>query len=200
MIEKEKIEELMSTSTAVEPADDFTARVMASVVKAEYGFLHRVWNILASPHSFTLNPRRALHEGANHDEIFLYFNMVAFAYLIFSVVLFMGLNNISGISVMSPLLLIQPWISLFVACGMGFAGFMARKMNIGMQLARIAALIYMEIVVINGALIFMELRPVLLLVPLLVTMVSISVGLGIFLAFACNVQSTGAGKINNSLT
>ena len=127
MIEKEKIEELMSTSAPVEPADDFTERVMATVMETKQGFHHRIWSILASPRRFTLNPMRALHEGVSHDEIFLYFDMVAFAYLILSAVLFIGLKTIDMISLISPLLQVQPWIFLFLACGMGFIGFMARK-------------------------------------------------------------------------
>ncbi len=200
MIDKQKIEDIMSTSTAVEPADDFTARVMATVMEAKPGFYHRVWNILASRRSFTLDPMRALHGGVSSDEIFLYFSMVAFAYLILAAVLFIGLKNTDSVSLISPLFLVQPWISLFLACGLGFAGFMARKMNIGIRLARIAAFIYIEIVVINGVLMFIELKPILFLMPLIITMVSISVGLGIFLAAACNRQDTGTGKINNSLT
>jgi len=135
MIDKQKIEDLMKESVPVQPSEDFTARVMANVMESKQGFPHRVWSILASPRTFTLDPMRAWHEGVSHDEIFLYFNMVAFAYLILSAVLFMGLKNTDSVSLISPLLPVQPWISLFLACGLGFTGIMAKRMNIGVKLA-----------------------------------------------------------------
>ena len=186
---------LIKSAPAIEPPGDFTPRVMASVMQERAGAYTRAWNFLAAPREFTLDPIKALRAGISREEMSLYFLLVAFAHLTLAVVLYVGLKN-SGFktsdtgALLPPLLLLQPWLSLCLAGWLGFWGFMLRmKSQAGVKGAKFASLLYIEVVVIGGALLLMELS--LVLVPVVAAMVGISLLAGIFLALSSDSEKSG---------
>ncbi|MCX5831475.1 MAG: hypothetical protein NT140_06255, partial [Deltaproteobacteria bacterium] len=183
---------LIKSAPAIDPPEDFTPRVMASVMQERAGAYTRAWHFLAAPREFTLDPIKALRTGISRDEMSLYFLLVAFAHLALAVVLYIGFKN-SGFktsdagALFPPLLLLQPGLSLFLAGWLGFWGFLLRKNpQSGIKGARFASLLYLEVVVIGGALLLMELC--LVLIPFVAAMVGISVAAGIFLALSCGIE------------
>ena len=188
---------LIKSTPAIQPPEDFTPRVMASVMQERAGAYTRAWNFLAAPREFTLDPIKALRTGISREEMSLYFLLVAFAHLTLAVVLYVGLKN-SGFktndagALLPPLLLLQPGLSLSLAGWLGFWGFLLKKNSqSGIRGARFASLLYIEVVVISGALLLMELSQVL--IPVVAVMVSISLVAGIFLALSC-----GSEKVRNN--
>lgn len=178
----------------MEPPEDFTPRVMASVMQERAGAYARAWNYLAAPREFSLDPIKALRTGISREEMSLYFMLVAFAHLALAVALIVGFNvsdihdnDLSGL--ISPFLMLQPWLSLGLAGWLGFWGFLLKmKSQAGVKGARFASLIYIEVVVIGGALLLMELSLVML--PLVAVIVGISLAAGIFLAFFSNSENS----------
>jgi hypothetical protein len=179
--------DLIKSAPAFEPPDDFTPRVMATVMQVRHGVFMRAWNFLSVSRESTLDPIKALRTGMTRDEMSLYFLLVAFAHLTLAVVLFMGFKNSDRGALMPPLLLLQPGLSLCLAGWLGFWGFLLkRNSQSGIKGARFASLLYIEAVVISGALLLMELS--LALIPLVAAMVGISVAAGIFLALSCGLE------------
>ena len=183
---------LIKSAPAIEPPGDFTPRVMASVMQERAGAYTRAWNFLAAPREFTLDPIKALHTGISREEMSIYFLLVAFAHLTLAIVLYIGFKS-SGIKnsdlseFISPLLLLQPGLSLCLAGWLGFWGFLLKKNSqAGIKGAKFASLLYIEVVVISGALLLMELS--LVLIPLVAAIVGISVAAGIFLALSCGIE------------
>jgi hypothetical protein len=186
---------LIKSAPTIEPPEDFTPRVMASVMQAKVGNYLRAWNFLAAPREFSLDPIKALHTGISREEMSLYFLLVAFAHLTLAVALYVGfkssdIKNSDLSALISPLLMLQPWLSLFMAGWLGFWGFLLKiKSQAGVKGARFASLLYIEVVVIGGALLLMELSLVML--PLVAAMVGISLVAGIFLAFSSDSEKSG---------
>jgi hypothetical protein len=185
--------DLIKSTPAIQPPDHLTPRVMASVMQeARAGVLLRAWGFLSMSRESTLDPLKALRTGVTRDEMSLYFMLVAFAHLALAVVLFMGYENSDAGELMPPLLLLQPGLSLCLAGWLGFWGFLLkRNSQAGVKGARFASLLYIEAVVISGALLLMELS--LVLIPFVAAMVGISLAAGIFLALC-----SGIVKVRNN--
>jgi hypothetical protein len=187
MEEFKDITDIIRKTPAIEPPDDLTPRVMAAVMQARQGVYARAWNFLSMPRESTLDPIRALHTGISRDQMSLYFMLVAFAHLILAVVLFIGFQSSDADALIPPLLLLQPGLSLCLAGWLGFWGFLLKKNSqAGVKGARFASLLYIEVMVISGALLLMELS--LVLIPFVAAMVGISVAAGIFLALSCGIE------------
>jgi hypothetical protein len=199
MDHQQDIIDLIKAAPSLHPPDDFTPRVMAAVMQARQGVYVRAWNFLSIPREFTLDPIRALRTGISRDEMSLYFMLVAFAHLTLAVVLFMGLKNIDAGAFIPPLLLLQPGLSLCLAGWLGFWGLLLKKNTqagiTGVKGAIFASLLYIEVMVISGALLLMELSLVLL--PFVAAMVGISVAAGIFLTLSCGIVKVRNNKSNN---
>jgi hypothetical protein len=186
---------LIKSAPAIAPPEDFTPRVMASVLQAKDGAYTCAWNFLAAPREFSLDPIKSLRAGISREEMSLYFLLVAFAHLALAVALIVGfkssdIKNSDLSALISPLLMLQPWLSLFMAGWLGFWGFLLKvKSQAGVKGARFASLLYIEVVVIGGALLLMELSLVML--PLVAAMVGISLGAGIFLALSSDSEKSG---------
>jgi hypothetical protein len=156
------------------------------------------WNFLSMPRESTLDPIRALRTGITRDEMSLYFMLVAFAHLVLAVVLFMGYENSDAGELMPPLLLLQPGLSLCLAGWLGFWGFwLKRNSQAGLKGARFASLLYIEAVVISGALLIMELS--LVLIPFVAAVVGISLAAGIFLALCSGIVKVRSNNGSNTL-
>jgi hypothetical protein len=187
MDEHQDLIDLIRLAPSVAPPDNLTSRVMAAVMQARQGVFMRAWHFLSMPRESTLNPIRALHTVISNEERSLYFLLVAFAHLTLGVVLLMGLKNIEAGTLASQLLLLQPWLSLLLAIWLGFWGFFLKiNPKAGIKGAKFAALLYVEAVVVNGVLLIMEFKPVLLLIPLFSIVAGIGVACGIFLAISCS--------------
>ncbi len=124
------------------------------------------------------------------EERGLYFILVAFAHLVLFVVLLAGLSKTVSGTLVSPLILLQPWLSLLLAVWLGVWGLLLRK-NAGVVIkgAKYATFIYIEAAVINGVLLIMAFKPVLLLIPFFAIVAGVSVAAGIFLAISCSPGS-----------
>jgi hypothetical protein len=189
---------LIKSTPSIQPPDDFAPRVMAAVMQAREGVYARVWNFLSMPRESTLDPIRALRTGISRAEMSLYFMLVAFAHLVLAVVLFMGYENSDAGELMPPLLLLQPGLSLCLAGWLGFWGFwLKRNSQAGLKGARFASLLYIEAVVISGALLIMELS--LVLIPFVAAVVGISLAAGIFLALCSGIVKVRSNNGSNTL-
>lgn len=191
--------EIIRKSSPVQPPDDFTPRVMATVMQAETGFYARVWNFLVQRREFSLNPARALRGQSSHNEMYVYFMLVAVAHLAFASVLLIGFQNINTKTLFPPIFLLQPWLLLFLACWLGLWGLLLKKNAVtGVRVARATTLIYIEAVVINGVLLFIEFNRTLLLIPFIATIVCGTIAAGIFLALICgsdNIRMNNSGDV-----
>jgi hypothetical protein len=183
----------------IDPPDTMVAEVMTGISKLETGILYRFYRFLLRPRKYTLDPASALRAGPSIEEKSLYFMLVAFAHLILAVVLLVGLKSIDTRMLLSPLVWWQPWVSLFLACWLIFWGFILKKnTRTSVKAVRAAALFYIETVVINGALLFMEFSRILFLVPVIVAMIGSAVAAGIFLAFinsSDNIRIVGRASV-----
>jgi hypothetical protein len=179
--------DLIKSTPAVQPPDNLTPKVMAAVMQASKGSRARAWNFLSMPREFTLDPVRALHTGIDNDQRSLYFLLVAFGHLILTAVLFIGLRNMVVETLIPPIIRLQPWVSLLLAGWLVFWAFLLKKnAKAGINGVKFATLLYIEAVVINGVLLIMEFKPVLLLVPFFAIAAGIGVAAGIFLAMSCS--------------
>lgn len=196
MEEFKELTEIIRKTTPVQPPDDFTSRVMAAVMQAETGFYARAWNFLARHRQFTLDPVRALRGQASHNEMYVYFLLVAVAHLAFALVLLIGFRNINIKTLLPPIILLQPWLLLFLACWLGLWGVLLKKnATTVVRVARATTLIYIEAVVINGVLLFIQFNRILLLIPFIATIVGGTVAAGIFLVLICGGDNI---RIDNS--
>ena len=198
MEEFKELTKIIRKPPSVQPPDDFTPRVMAAVMQMETGFYARAWNFLARRREFTLDPARALRGQVSFNEMYIYFMLVAVAHLAFAFVLLIGFQNINTKTLLPPIILLQPWLLLFLACWLGLWGFLLKKnATTGVRVARATTLIYIEAVVINGVLLFIQFNRILLLIPFIATIVGGTVAAGIFLALICGGDNI---RIDNSGT
>jgi hypothetical protein len=185
--------DLIKSTPAALPPEDFTLRVMAAAAQppeARDGIYARAWRSLTTSREFTLNPIRALHRGMSSEERGLYFMLVAFAHLVLFAVLLAGLRKTGPGTLTSPLILLQPWISLSLAAWLGVWGYLLRKNGEAtVRGAKYATFVYIETVVINGALLILAFKPVLLLIPFFAGVAGLSIAAGIFLAFTCSPEN-----------
>ena len=196
MEEFKGLTEIIRNAPPVQPPDDFTSRVMVAVMQAQTGFYARLCNFLAQRREFTLDPARALRGQSSHNEIYVYFMLAAVAHLAFAVVLLIGFQNINIKTLLPPIFLIQPWLLLFLACWLGLWGLLLKKnAATGVRVVRATTLIYIEVVVINGVLLFIEFNRILFLLPFIATIVVCTIAAGIFLALICNDEKI---RIDNS--
>lgn len=154
----------------------------------ETSFLYRFSRFLFQRREFSLNPVRNLREGTSRDEISLYFMLVAFFYLTYAIGCFLALRNNQMKTFIPPFLRYQPWLFLFLACWLAFWSFILRKNYLGgVKGAKVAALIYITIIVFNGTLFFIGFRHIIPLFPFIaeIAMLGITAGFGIFLALIC---------------
>jgi hypothetical protein len=177
---------LIKATPAAAPPDDFTPRVMAAVAQAKEGIYTHVWNFLSEPRKFIIEPARALQADVGNDEVSLYFTVVAFAHLTLAAVLLMGLKNMIAGILLPPLLRLQPFFFLSMACWLGVWGLLL-KLNPQKAIkgARFGAMVYIEAAVINGILLLMELKTAFPFIAFLTAVFGISIVVGIFLALSC---------------
>jgi hypothetical protein len=204
MDNEKKITDLIRSAPAIHPPDDFTARVIKSVMKEE-GLFERGWRVLSVSRVFPLDPARALRSGSGQDELGVYFLLAAFAHLALGTALLAGFSRIDTAMWFPGLFLIQPWLSFLLALWLGVWGRLmmrdAKQEGRGsLKGAQFAALAYIEVAVINGALLLMAFRGLPLVVPFVAFVVVSTVAVGIFLAVTCRNGSIGTAGNVTALT
>lgn len=186
--------DIIQKTPDVAPPADFTAKVMLAI-DAEKGFAVSKWDFLTRQRTFSLDPMLALRGQVGNQECFVYSSLIAAAHLIFASVLLIGYRNLPSTALLPPIMMLQPWIFLFLACLLGLCGFlMKRKGLIDTKIARVTNFIYIEIAGINGALLIIQFKNVFFLIPFIVTIVAATVSAGIFLAL---IVDAAAKKMNN---
>jgi len=198
----EKFKELIDIiqkTPAVLPPEDLTPNVMLSIMQVKTGFFARHWNAIARQRSFSLNPSRALRGESSHNEIYVYFILAAAAHLAFASVLLIGFQNIVTKTLLPPIILLQPWLLLFLACWLGFWGLvLKKKTTFGIKMAGTSMLMYIEVVVINGVLLIIEFKSIFLLMPYIATIVFGTIAAGIFLALICGAHAVRMDSPENT--
>lgn len=144
--------EIMEKAPRQEPPEGFTARVMARLPEGKatvrrFSF-QRPFGIPAFTTDMTLGFRRPVTK----TECAYYFFLTGFAHLILAFVLFLGMRALYGNVAGSSWIRVQPFIVFFLSVWFFIFSILLRRRLAGLKAARIAIFIYLEIVVINGAL------------------------------------------------
>jgi hypothetical protein len=158
--------EIMEKAPRQEPPEGFTARVMARLPEGKatvrrFSF-QRPFGIPTFITDLPLGFRRPMQK----TEYAYCFFLTGFAHLILAFVLFLGMKDLYGDVVGSGWLRVQPFIVFFLAVWFFIFGILLwRRRLAGLTAARIAILIYLEIIVINGALPLIKFGNQLFLLP-----------------------------------
>lgn len=145
--------EIMEKAPRQEPPEGFTTRVMARLPEGKatvrrFSF-QRPFGIPAFITDLPFGFRRPMQK----TECAFYFFLTGFAHLILAFVLFLGMRALYGNVAGSSWIRVQPFIVFFLAVWFFiFSILLWRRRLAGLKAARIATLIYLEIVMINGAL------------------------------------------------
>lgn len=145
--------EIMEKAPQQESPEGFTARVMARLPEGKatvrrFSF-QRPFGIPAFTTDLPFGFRRPMQK----TECAFYFFLTGFAHLILAFVLFLGMRALYGNVAGSSWIRVQPFVVFFLAVWFFiFSILLWRRRLAGLKAARIATFIYLEIVMINGAL------------------------------------------------
>jgi len=145
--------ELMEKAPRQEPPEGFTAMVMARLPEGQetvqgFSFRRPFWTPALATY---LN--RSLQLPVTKTECAFYFFLTGFFYLVLGFVLFLGMRNLSGDVAGSSWLRVQPFIGFFLAFWFfAFSILLRGRWPASLTAARIAVFIYLEIILVNGAL------------------------------------------------
>jgi hypothetical protein len=145
--------EIMEKVPRQEPPEGFTARVMARLPEGKgtvrrFSFLRPFW----TP-AFATYLTRGLQLPVMKTECAFYFFLTGFFYLVLGFVLFLGMRDFSGDVAGSSWLRVQPFIGFFLALWFfAFSILLRGRRPAGLKAARITVFIYLEIILVNGAL------------------------------------------------
>lgn len=145
--------EIMEKAPRQEPPEGFTASVMARLPEGKatarrFSF-RRPFGIPAFTTDLPFGFRRPMQK----TECAFYFFLTGFAHLILAFVLFLGMRALYGNVAGSSWIRVQPFVVFFLAVWFFiFSILLWRRRLAGLKAARIATFIYLEIVMINGAL------------------------------------------------
>lgn len=196
----DELTEIIRNLPSVHPSADFTSRVMSSIIDTKKGFCFSLLDYLTRRRTFLLDPVRALRGQADNQEFFVYSVMIAVAHLIFALVLLMGYRNMPYATLLPPIMILQPWIFLFLACLLSYWGFLMKRNDlIDRRIARVTNFIYIEVAVVNGVLLIIQFKNIFLLVPFIFTIAATSVAAGIFLALICEAAGKKMNEPENYL-
>jgi hypothetical protein len=96
---------------------------------------------------------RGLKLPVTKTEFAFYFFLTGFFYLVLGFVLFLGMRDFSGDVAGSSWLHVQPFVGFFLALWFFvFSVLLRGRRPAGLKAARIAVFIYLEIILVNGAL------------------------------------------------
>lgn len=145
--------EIMERAPRQEPPEGFTARVMARLPEGKATVRRFSFQRPFGFPAFTTDLPFGFRRPLQKKECAFYFFLTGFAHLILAFVLFLGMralyDNVAG----SSWIRVQPFIVFFLAVWFfTFSILLWRRRPAGLKAARIAIFIYLEIVVINGAL------------------------------------------------
>ena len=145
--------EIMEKAPQQESPEGFTARVMARLPEGKATVRRFSFGWPFGMPAFTTDMTLGFRRPVTKTECAFYFFLTGFAHLILAFVLFLGMRALYGNVVGSSWIRIQPFIVFFLAVWFfTFSILLWRRRLAGLKAARIAIFIYLEIVVINGAL------------------------------------------------
>ncbi|OIP88076.1 MAG: hypothetical protein AUK26_14510 [Syntrophaceae bacterium CG2_30_58_14] len=160
------ITDLIRNTPSVRPPGDFTRRVMGRIAGRERIRILSIKEFLTRPRRLGIGPVAAIRGSASGEECFFYFILTGFAHLTLAFVLFLGMKDLYGDVVGLGWLRVQPFIVLFLAGWFFIFGILLWRRHLaGLKAARIAIFIYLEIIVINGALPLIKFGKQLFLLP-----------------------------------
>jgi hypothetical protein len=145
--------EIMEKAPQQESPEGFTARVMARLPEGtatvRWFSFRRPFGIPAFTTGLPFSFRRPMQK----TECAYYFFLTGFAHLILAFVLFLGMKALYGNVDGSSWIRVQPFVVFFLSVWFFiFSILLWRRRLAGLKAARIATLIYLEIILINGAL------------------------------------------------
>lgn len=146
--------EIMEKAPRQEPPEGFTERVMARLPEGKATVVRRFSfrRPFGTP-AFTTDLTLGFRRPVTKTECAFYFFLTGFAHLILAFVLFLGMIDLYGNVAGSSWIRVQPFIVFFLAVWFFIFGILLWRWRLaGLKAARIATFIYLEIVMINGAL------------------------------------------------
>jgi hypothetical protein len=151
MDEFKDIEGLIRRAPAVRPPEDFTPRVMASVMRTRAGGFVRAWNFLARPRESALDPVGYVRAGIGHGELIWHFFIAGFVYALIGTLLLVGFSGFKYVTDLPEWISLQPFFWLGSALMFTFCGIVLyADFNRGLHLVRSYVLFHIGFAIING--------------------------------------------------
>jgi hypothetical protein len=145
--------EIMEKALRQESPEGFTARVMARLPEGTAAVRRFSFRGLFRTPVFTADLTLSFRRPVTKTECAYYFFLTGFAHLILAFVLFLGMKALYGNVDGSSWIRVQPFVVFFLSVWFFiFSILLWRRRLAGLKAARIATLIYLEIIMINGAL------------------------------------------------
>jgi hypothetical protein len=145
--------ETMEKAPRQEPPEGFTTMVLARLPEGKgtvrrFLFLRPFWTPALATYLTS-----GLKLPMTNTEFAFCFFLTGFFYLVLGFVLFLGMRDFSGDVAGSSWLHVQPFIGFFLALWFfAFSVLLRGRRPAGLKAARIAVFIYLEIILVNGAL------------------------------------------------
>ena len=141
----------LKDSVQLKPPDGFTARVMDRLPEAGTGVWARVWGSLKHPRESGLSAYRAPFAEADENKCSLYYFIMASAHFLAALILAVGIRGHVQVGPAWTWLELQPWLFFILADGFCIFGLWVRQDGVtSLKAARLAAFVYIEIMVIDG--------------------------------------------------
>ncbi|MCX5908502.1 MAG: hypothetical protein NTY64_15290 [Deltaproteobacteria bacterium] len=160
------LEEIMEKAPRQEPPEGFTARVMARLPEGKATVRRFSFRRPFGMPDFATDLLFGFRRPMQKTECAYYFFLTGFAHLILAFVLFLGMRALYGNVAGSSWIRVQPFVVFFLSVWFfTFSILLWRRHPAGLKAARIAIFIYLEIIVINGALPLIKFGKQLFLLP-----------------------------------
>ena len=176
--------------------ENFTSRVMEHMPQNRPGLWPGLWVYLTMPRSWGFSPLRAVMAGrATRTECAFYFYLAAFGLLVLSLVLAVGLRGFPETIPVWGWLASQPTIWLVLSFVLAVTGWLlSRGGRIGLRIARLAALGFTCLTILNAIPAMLEFGRVVWFRPF-IPLVLASVILGAFLVLALRTADNHENRV-----
>jgi hypothetical protein len=176
---------LIKSAPAIAPPEDFTPRVMASVMQGvNEGLQARVWNFITRPRAFTPNPVSAMQAGIANTELVWHFLIAGFVYATIGASLLIGLSELRHVTALSEWIALQPFLWLASALMFAICGFVLYAGgNRGLNLVRSYVLFHIGLTIINSVFISLSSAlPLTIIFAVFFAMPVIIIGVSLFIS------------------
>jgi hypothetical protein len=155
---------LIKSTPAIQPPENFTQNVMQSVMRERPGVAERLRQILLQPRGRLFAPRGILSTASTRAECAFYYVITGTFYLVMGLVLMVGLGGSEGEMALARWSRIQPQLMIAAALWLsGLGGILYLSDRTKVEVAKIATVMYLLFVVISGAVVITLYRmPVLM--------------------------------------